>query len=61
MSQSIDIYLTDCAMKTFPHFGKGDYDFVKFNGKTKVSRDSFWKRKDRVWFVMLGKNLIHIS
>ena len=37
------------------HFGKGDYDFVKFNGKTKVSRDSFWKRKDRVWFVMLGR------
>ena len=28
------------------HFGKGDYDFVKFNGKTKVSRDSFWKRKE---------------
>ena len=37
------------------HFGKGDYDFVKFNGKTKVSRDSFWKRKDRVLFVMLGR------
>ena len=37
------------------HFGKGDYDFVKFNGKTKVSRESFWKRKDRVWFVMLGR------
>ncbi len=53
MSQSIDIYLTYCAMKA--HFGKGDYDFVKFNGKTKVSRDSFWKRKDRVWFVMLGR------
>jgi len=53
MSQSIDIYLTYCAMKA--HFGKGDYDFVKFNGKTKVSRESFWKRKDRVWFVMLGR------
>ena len=26
MSQSIDIYLTYCAMKA--HFGKGDYDFV---------------------------------
>ena len=55
MSQSIDIYLTYCAMKA--HFGKGDYDFVKFNGKTKVSRESFWKRKDRVWFVMLGRKL----
>ena len=46
----------------FQHFGKGDYDFVKFNGKTKVSRDMFWKRKDRVWFVMLGrKYLTHNS
>ena len=42
MSQSIDIYLTYCAMKA--HFGKGDYDFVKFNGKTQVLRESFWKR-----------------
>ena len=42
MSQSIDIYLTYCAMN---HFGKGDYDFVKFNGKTKVSRDRSGKEK----------------
>ena len=32
MSQSIDIYLTYCAMKA--HFSKGDYDFVKFNGQS---------------------------
>ena len=49
--ESIDVYLMYCAMKA--HFGKSDYDFVKFGGKSKVSRDSFWKRKDRSFFVKL--------
>jgi len=51
--QPIDVYLMYCAMKA--HFSKGDYDFVKFGGKTKVSRDSFWKRKDRHFFVRISK------
>jgi len=42
-----------CAMKA--HFGKSDYDFVKFDGKSKVSRNSFWKRKDRSFFVKLSR------
>ena len=42
-----------CAMKA--HFSKGDYDFTKFGGKTKVSRNSFWKRKDRYFFVRTSK------
>ena len=37
------------------HFGKSDYDFVRFGGKSKVSRDSFWKRKDRSFFVKLSR------
>ena len=53
MSQAIDIYLKYCAMKA--HFGKGNYDYVKFGGKSKVSRDSFWKRKDRYFFVKIGR------
>ena len=53
MSQAIDIYLKYCAMKA--HFGKGDYDYVKFGGKSKVSRESFWKRKDRYFFVKIGR------
>ena len=53
MSQAIDIYLKYCAMKA--HFGEGDYDYVKFKGKSKVSRESFWKRKDRIFFVSLGR------
>ena len=46
--EPIDIYLMYCAMKA--HFGKSDYDFIKYEGKSKVSRDSFWKRKDRSFF-----------
>ena len=49
--QPIDAYLMYCAMKA--HFDKGDYDFVKYNGKSKVSRDSFYKRNDRIFFVKL--------
>ena len=42
-----------CAMKA--HFSKNNYDFHKYGGKTKVSRDSFWKRKDKYFFVKLTK------
>jgi hypothetical protein len=51
--QPIDAYLMYCAMKA--HFDKGDYDFVKYNGKSKVSRDSFYKRNDRIFFVKLTR------
>ena len=53
--QPIDAYLMYCAMKA--HFDKSDYDFVKYNGKSKVSRDSFYKRNDRIFFVKLTKNI----
>ena len=55
--RAIDVYLMYCALKA--HF-KGGYDYHRFSGQTKVSRDSFWKRKDRIFFVKLaskyGKN-----
>ena len=51
--EPIDIYLMYCAMKA--HFGKGDYDYIKYDGKTRISRQSFWKRKDRHFFVKLSK------
>ena len=37
------------------HFYSEDYDFVKYNGKSKVSRDSFYKRNDRIFFVKLTR------
>ena len=51
--EPIDIYLMYCAMKA--HFSKNNYDFHKYGGKTKVSRDSFWKRNDKYFFVKLAK------
>ena len=51
--EPIDTYLMYCAMKA--HFGKSNYDFVKYKGKTRISRDTFYKRKDRGFFVRLSK------
>ena len=51
--EPIDVYLMYCAMKA--HFGKGDYDYIKYAGKTRISRKSFWKRKDRYFFVKISK------
>jgi len=51
--EPIDVYLMYCAMKA--HFSKNNYDFHKYDGKTKVSRNSFWKRNDKYFFVKLAK------
>jgi len=51
--EPIDVYLMYCAMKA--HFGKSDYDFVTYKGKTRIKRDSFYKRKDRSFFVKLAR------
>ena len=51
--EPIDVYLMYCAMKA--HFSNKNYDFHKYGGKTKVSRDSFWKRNDKYFFVKLAK------
>ena len=50
--RAVDVYLMYCALKA--HF-KGDYDYHRFSGQTKVSRDSFWKRKDRFFFVKVSR------
>ena len=51
--EPIDVYLMYCAMKA--HFGKGDYDFITYKGKTRIKRDTFYKRKDRSFFVRLSR------
>ena len=43
--EPIDVYLMYCAMKA--HFSKNDYDFFTYKGKSRVPRNSFYKRKDR--------------
>ena len=46
--RAVDVYLMYCALKA--HF-KGTYDYHRFSGQTKVSRESFCaKRKDRFFF-----------
>ena len=47
--QAVDVYQMYCALKA--HFGKGEYDYVKYNGKSSATKDSFWKRTDRLFFV----------
>ena len=51
--QPIDVYLMYCAMKA--HFGKTNYNFFKYGGKSRVPINSFFKRKDRYFFVKLSK------
>ena len=51
--EPIDVYLMYCAMKA--HFGKSEYDFVTYKGKTRIKRDTFYKRKDRSFFVKLSR------
>ncbi|MBT3874167.1 MAG: hypothetical protein HOF77_05115, partial [Actinobacteria bacterium] len=51
--EAIDTYLMYCALKA--HFGKTDYDFVTYHGKTRIKRDSFYKRKDRGFFVKISR------
>ena len=51
--EPIDVYMMYCAMKA--HFGKGNYDFIDYKGKTKITRNSFYKRKDRYFFVKLSR------
>ena len=51
--EPIDVYLMYCAMKA--HFGKSDYDFVTYKGKTRIKRDTFYRRKDRSFFVRVSR------
>ena len=51
--EPIDVYLMYCAMKA--HFGKSEYDFVTYKGKTRIKRETFYKRKDRSFFVRVSR------
>ena len=51
--EPIDVYLMYCALKA--HFSKSNYNYFKYEGKTRIKRDSFYKRKDRFFFARLSK------
>lgn len=48
-----DVYCTYLAFKN--HFSKPNYDYFKYNGKSKASIESFHKRRDRYFFEKLSR------
>ena len=50
--EGLDAYTTYLAIRN--HF-KSNYDYFKYNGKMKVSTDSFLKRRDKFFFAKLQR------
>jgi len=50
--EAIDAYKTYVALKN--HFTQPSYDYFKYNKKAKVTADSFYKRRDKIFFAKLG-------
>jgi len=48
-----DTYKTYLALKN--HFTKDSYDYYKYQGKSRASLQSFYKRRDRYWFEKLSR------
>ena len=51
--EGYEVYQTYLALKL--HFTKENYNFFIFSGKTRASKQSFEKRKDKYFFKKLGK------
>jgi hypothetical protein len=48
-----DSYKTYLSLKN--HFTKDTYDYFKYCGKSRASLQSFYKRKDRMWFEKVSR------
>ena len=48
-----DTYKTYLALKN--HFTKDSYDYHKYQGKSRASLQSFYKRRDRYWFEKISR------
>lgn len=48
-----DSYKTYLSLKN--HFTKDSYDYFKYCGKSRASLQSFYKRKDRMWFEKISR------
>ena len=44
-----------CYLGLKNHFTKDNYDYFKYCGKSKASLQSFYKRKDRMWFEKVSR------
>ena len=51
--EGYEVYQTYLALKL--HFTKENYNFFIFSGKTRASKQSFEKRKDKYFFKKLGR------
>jgi len=45
-----------CYLSLKNHFTKDSYDYHKYCGKSRASVQSFYKRKDRMWFEKFARN-----
>jgi len=54
MMDPFEVYKLYNAIKL--HFEQDSYDAIKYNYKTTVNPQSFFKRKDKYFFAKLGKN-----
>lgn len=50
-----ETYKTVLAMKT--HFTQDSYDFIKYNGVVRASKETFSKRRDKYFFEKLSKKI----
>ena len=48
-----DAYKTYLSLKN--HFTKDNYDYFKYCGKSRATLQSFYKRKDRMWFEKVSR------
>ena len=44
-----------CYLSLKNHFTKDHYDFHKYGGKTRATKQAFYKRKDRFWFEKVSR------
>jgi len=54
MMSAFECYKEYLALKN--HFTKPSYDYFKYAGKSRVSFDSFEKRKDKLYFMKVAKH-----
>jgi len=45
-----------CYLSLKNHFTKDHYDYIKYRGKTRATKQSFYKRKDRFWFEKFARS-----
>ena len=45
-----------CYLSLKNHFTKDHYDYIKYRGKTRATKQAFYQRKDRFWFEKFARS-----